>query len=935
MSRMPMDISANRVLSSFLEGISQAFEISSGQATFFVSQGADTLKTIMILGGKDPAKVVKMFKILGENLSTSIYCSRKDKTERDTLENIIATLSFAFVSKLPEIAAACSLYFGILFNELSAVEDQTWSRMVTSKLLLLDSCLLKNVKNAVESDPDRGDQIFQFLASQETIDMLALDLNSVDSLNASDRFNIFKFYLQCCLNSSSQLIARLLAPLRKKLTEPEQDVNFIAHLCVFFVEIEVSLLNIPPYNYLGVTETEAAKICNKVVGLLKDKSTGMILSCKALVLCLAILNRSAEASKSGNNPSLIFNAIDGQRDKIIDSSLTTNHACLNHQLLSNTSQRTCNINFVEDILTGIKKYLTHSKSKMLEKFDTVLLSFYATCIGRLEEFSAPVRLTLFDQLIEGMGHQFAYRECLQMLHAFIGSVDRVDINKEHLLKAARSISKDIQQVKYRSLGHQQDSPTLSYSTKLFKVSLQLSLVLKILQRTPSVDLESKRVLLAIYKKVEEVCAGMSFHGNVCQILNFLDPKWMDSPRKEKKKSYEGIMNKSPPARYSSNQTNTNRGMKEIADNSSRGKSKSPPPNKIPMSTENQQRLTFNKEPPRAQTPYNAEKTNKEEWSLPQSKLLEQRRHSQGPIMKRANPLPKFTMNPENLRTIQGTGMNTSISAIEHVTDRVPSALSVRKRVQTTLMLSQAPLMKPETNLQGDKSLVRQVPVWSELPLVEKSQLIVLHKEALKHERDNGGARFIPEINPDKEARILVPLGTGVQLVSTAPLAFPYNPDLEDEQTLKAVKILFGNNKPFLLRLFKHLQAYSHAKNPNALLPLAPLVHFMKMINLQHLVSSEECKSFVQRIKLTQKEVKDALAIGLEEFKLFLCHAADLLSRKCPDFAGEMVIALESLLKRSKLVFHQCVPNNQYHDQEVLSYLEENRPETLPQVGLCY
>mgnify|MGYP000370233382 FL=1 len=184
MSRMPMDISANRVLSSFLEGISQAFEISSGQATFFVSQGADTLKTIMILGGKDPAKVVKMFKILGENLSTSIYCSRKDMAERDTLENIIATLSFAFVSKLPEIAAACSLYFGILFNELSAVEDQTWSRMVTSKLLLLDSCLLKNVKNAVESDPDRGDQIFQFLASQETIDMLALDLNSVDSLNA-------------------------------------------------------------------------------------------------------------------------------------------------------------------------------------------------------------------------------------------------------------------------------------------------------------------------------------------------------------------------------------------------------------------------------------------------------------------------------------------------------------------------------------------------------------------------------------------------------------------------------------------------------------------------------------------------------------------------------------------------------------------------------
>lgn len=281
--------------------------------------------------------------------------------------------------------------------------------------------------------------------------------------------------------------------------------------------------------------------------------------------------------------------------------------------------------------------------------------------------------------------------------------------------------------------------------------------------------------------------------------------------------------------------------------------------------------------------------------------------------------------------------------LQEVTDynsqsRIESGYLARKRVQDSLNISQRREKSPEpgpVNIHVDQHLAKQMKGWKDMPLIEKSKLIILQQDLKKTDRlAQQSFAFKPELNPFKETRFTYVLDSKTDITVQTGL---YSLETDEDYVQKAMKIILQRNKQFLKQLFKYLVGFRNSKfTEKQAVSLPTLTFVLKQIDFERYINVNECKTLIQRIKNETQETKDAQNIDADEFKLFLIQISDIIGSKWTGDSSSVMdssTALISLLTKLKTAFGSRLPKPQALDQDIIEYLEHNRPETLPLVRL--
>ena len=917
-SRVYSDLNTNKVLTAFLDCLARAFEIKAAQATFFITQNSEALKALILLGGKDNQTVVKMFELLETTCDDLVRCASRDPSEAESLENLIHNLSFSMLSKVQEIFEEGCLFFESLLQACSRCSDREFSDSLLKSIVLKDAVLMKNVRLAIEFDSTRTRPIVELFSEDSLISLLSMHLSSIDSYDEYiTRIQITKFYLAIVEEMEPTSIPKLMEKLLYKFSDPSSDYRFQSLVAGFLLEAETIFLSKGLPNAVGYTDFDSTLIINKLLHVFRDRIAGLDTCLRVLVCWLDMaafvanqnLSRTFDIIQTQNYylPHLLYESV----GKLMEVSLCCPFAAVKALLFNNLALRSTPLTMLDQFFTALKKHAFKHRQKFQEEIDSDMLSVFKFGTSRLSEISRESRVFVFEFLIEHMNHQLHFREVLTLLVVFILDLQDVDFNPDTLLRAAKQVSKELVQVKYSNLNSKYDSSSLNQMSKLFKISMQLTFVVHVVALA-RMDAETGRFLLNTYKRIQEASHELPFHRDVLKIVGLLE------------EFDDGVLR---PAQAQS-RANPYKIHNPL---NSRTLSPKRTPNKVALPAI----------PPE-------HKVQPEGFSL--AKTLEEISPTNNEkSSKTATPHARIgtgvslsidNRRTETFNTLVKTphlySMNTSMS--NNLADEYSRNLTAKKRVISALNKSQMHLNGslaevPNPHISLNVSLVKQVKDWQDLPLVEKTKMITLKREIKQTDKDASLVfSFKPETNPAKHSAVVVEFNSKSDPPAQA-ISLPFSQEFEDEKTLRAVRICIHKNSHLLRQVFDTLVAFKKLKViDKKLIPVSSFSYLLKAIDLGPLITSDECKTLIQRIKNGQKEIQDALGINLEEFKLMLIHCADLFVRKCPELGFDLLQGLEHLLQETKDKFAaKAIASSHPGDPEIIQYLASVRPAVLPLV----
>jgi hypothetical protein len=978
-------------LSAFLDCLSTALDLPQQKALFLLGQGAEPFKTLLLLGGKDPNKVTKLFSLLTTALPSMLKTVPHEDSDQSSLEGLTATLSCAIASKLDDISRAACQYFSEMFKRimLLAPETPTYSRMVLSKIILLDPSFIKHCKLATEIDGSRMEFITNLLDSNHPVcNLVGSHLEGVCCPKAKvvpfssddERISFQYFYNQLFSRCTPQAAENLIDPLVTKLTSGklEGPVTPFSAICILKAELKSP-------GTLSIRSDQAKNFTvSMCISMIKDKTYPKLKLLQLVNLIIQILvadyssgkqippmsianfqsGKSKEpegVSASGNSRSPLGLRIQQEESLLIMDVLLsiTDTECRNMMFRNFCHPNTPPL-VLDELISALKRYSLKAKPHFLDTVDAPIIEFMSASVPRFSIVSKDSRSTLLELVMESINHPLHFREANLVLLGLVAQVDIVDIARDTVLKILKQLSKDISQVKYNNLvagnprfddamqGTANVAPTSAI--KLFKAGIQLDIIKTGLESI-ILDPESRRNFIQINQKLKEVLSASPLVLTVDSILGILmNRPMLDLSSHDDAASQAGFDGISPGKlnKYS-------RLPRIAADRISNGAQEGPSFSKD-VNTKGYH--------PRGRNEQMQDSSLKNilKSMAPKGRLMS----ATGGYPVKDIPVP--TPHPRSATNYMNT--STNIRSTYNETRAFsgyslgPSQMSeeakqnAKKRVLSSLNKS---IKRSEEEKQaaggGHYSpiapLASQIPNWSDMSLVEKTRMLGEKRDYQKKIGYTAGAgnnsTFRPEINPTKQDRCIFDFDSVPPLAESVPplVTVPYQVGNEDSEDMeKAIRILINTNKRLLKVIYSELYAHRGVRGTSVpakvsseqlkhqrTLSLGSLMYFIKtvvaqiQINPSINVLPEECKILMNRTKIDES----ADGLNLEEFKNFLIHLADLITRKSCGAQKNMLETLEMMIEISNQTYKKTASVQQGGDPQVIDHLMRNKPEVLPLV----
>lgn len=892
------------VLQCFTNSIAKSFAVSGEQAAYFVANSSQLIKTLVVLGGKEPERVVQLFESLTGQLDLIVSKGTKDPKEQETMEGMMGALAFGIGSKVDEVSTAACTFLEIMLQKIIAIPDQLFAKMFIAKLFLLDQTLLQSAKKTLMNHPDRAYQVHRIFDSQAIAEVLGQDLEAIFTYDNETVASTLRFYLLMVQCTSPELSATVCSKVAFKFGQPQVDHKLLDRLAIFFVEAEAVYANSKTPTVVGCSEIVAQLIIDRCMNIISGRNVSKLEACRCLNACLSLAIGAGFEEKSvpvhGISPkrrSWVKAEALKRLPYIIDGSFSNPSSTCRALTLGIAAKEHLPSSILHLILQAIKKFNFRTKARSLDIVDSNLLSFYKTCIDNCHDIGVVGRQVLFDLLIEATAHNHFFREASILLLALTTKVspNEGDI-PDPFLKTVKIVSKDLLQVKYHNLViHPGEASHFQVHTKIFRVSVQIKVILFIIKKFQP-EGETKKSLISVFRRIYESTHGLAISFDVREILFLLGALVAvedSSPKKlPKERAKSGLTKKSytiRPLVGKDRDIEIKNSLEHGWDRSISGGKHRPP------------------------TPYDSKKELERELT---------------DNFNAFNGKRVFSAT-DNLRN----SVDQSLTITSHA-DRSRLYKSAKKRVATVLAQSDAVNPNPEEpqelGLIPDISLAAQVKDWQDLPLIEKSKFLVAKRELKEQDRYNSHAyTFKPETNPPKENKFIVEFTTHDPVYGAHdPILYPFDPELETEEELQKVSIHIKGNRPFLKRLFQHSLSFRNQKNTQGvMISLTAFSHLMAGVGM----SADACKTIAHRVKLQSETHKDKSILDFAEFEHCLVQSADYLARCSFSKNSHISAVLVEIIENLSSTYGSKIPQQRSGDPEVEAYLEKNQPETLPQV----
>lgn len=981
-------------LSAFLECLSNALDLTQQKALFLLGQGAESFKTLLLLGGKDPSKVTKLFSLLSAALPSMLKTVPHEDSDQSSLEGLTATLSCAIASKHDFICEAACLYFSDLFKQIMQLSPETpsYSKMVLSKILLLDTNFMKHCRLAVELGGDRLDYICELLYSNPPVcNLVGSHLEGVCCPRAKvvlfvseeERLSFQSFYNRVFSECGPEVAENLIDCLVSKISSGKMEgpVTPFAAICILKAELKSP----------GAPGLRSDQVKNFTVSIclsvLKDKSSPPSKLMQIVSLLLEILSASYNSANQANSismsnlqllrPKAVDVVINPPREPLglrirreesllfIDVLIGLTDIQIRTFLFRNFAHKNAEPLMVDEFISGLKRFLLKVKPHFLECVDLPLVEFLSAIVSRFSVVSKESRANLLELVMECINHPVHFREANLVLLGLVAQIEVIDIPREIVLKILKQLSKDMAQVKYNSLisgaGRFEDStqgaaiaPTSAM--KLFKAGIQLDIIKTGLESI-ILDPESRRNFIQLHQKLKEVLSSSPLVITVDSILAILGNRPMLDLSSQDEGNSQGGFDTSSPAKF-----NKYSRLPVIPADRKLGGNKSPMEGPSFFKDVN----TRGYHPkPRTDAQKDTSLRNILKSLAPKGRLMS----AAGPYPVRDIPVP--TPHPRSATHQQNTVTNLRSSYNETRAfsgySSQPSQMSemarqnAKKRVLSSLHKSLTRTEEEKEAAGGGRyspiaPLANQIPNWSDLSLVEKTRMLGEKRDYQKKIGYSAGAgnnsTFRPEINQTKADRCIFEFNSVPPLADPVPplVSIPYHLENEDSEDVdRAIKILLNSNRRLLKVVFSELYAHRGVRGTSVppkisseqlerqrTLSLGSLVYFIKTVvsqiqkNPQISVLPEECKILMNRCKQTEA----ADGINSEELKNFLVHLADLIARKSGGLLKNTLESLEVMLDIANHTFKKSTTSQQGGDPQVIEYLMKTKPEKLPVVVCC-
>lgn len=884
------------VLHCFTSSISKAFEVNSDQSTYFVANSSQLIKTLVVLGGKEPHRVVKLYEILITQLDTILSKGTKDPIEQETMEGMMGALTFGIGSKKEEIYKAACLFFEGLFHKITQMPDKLYVKMFLSKILLLDQTLLQSVKKTLMINPERAHQVNRIFDSQLIAEILAQDLEAIFNTDHENVVSTLRFYLHFAQCTSPELMATVCSRVLLKYSQPQVDQRIVDRLTIFFIEAEALYANTKGSNVIGCTDAVAHQIIERCLTIISGKGSHRLEACRCLNSCISLAVGATNEEKSlpdGLSPKrkpYIRKEVFTRLPQILDSSFSNPSPIVRSFVFKVASIERFPPLIIYQIFLGVKKFNFRTKARSTDLVDSNLLGFYKACVEHSVEIGAASRQILFDLLVEITSHNYFFREACILLLALTSKISMNDgDNGESYIKTIKNLSKDLVQVKYHNMVHHPDEQVeYQVSIKIFKVSVHMKIVLMIVKAFKPEN-ESKRSLISAFKRINECTYGLALAHDVREILFYLGAaELLEKPSAPKTL---------PRERAKSNTINKTNTIRPIA---------------AKLTTE----------------------ASLDEHRVVSAKNRPPTPHNSKPGLERV--LQDHFKEYQTKRGFSATDYKPSIDNSMTLLSYADSENHRAAKMRVANVLAKSDALVPiepipdDLELDPDQSLARQVKDWKEIPLIEKSKFLVAKKEVKEKERYNTYAyTFKPETNPHKEDHFIQELSTHDPIYSVHdPIHYPFDPTLETEEELNKVTTHIRGNRAFLKRLFLHSLSFKKVKTADAtMLPLTTFNYLMSGL----LIPAEACRVVLNRVKLQSPKLTDKSSMDFTEFEHMLIQIADYLARSSFSKGNQLSAALVQIFNHLLKTFGDKIPFQKGGDPEVEEYFQKKQPEILPKV----
>lgn len=939
------DIAQNKVLNTFLTRIGETFEVKIEQATYFVSNNAELIKTLVVLGGKNPTQLVLLYAKLKSDCEKLLKRISKDEVEQETFELMMSSIAYGIGSKISMICSAACSFFEHFIEKIQQMEDQLFAKMFISKILLLDGAILQTVKKTVMSDPDRAYEVCSIFTSTFVIYALSKDLESVFTFNDESEINsTLRFYLFMAQSSTPELTSCITEPLIAKYISTQVDHKITITMTAFLMDVEALYSNVNSISVLGCSLAQAQCLVDRASVFMQSKTTrksqALRLLCSMISLISGYVHEMSEVVSqmqprySPSRKSMVKKALMEMLPKILDRTLAAPNHC-RHMLFETFSMPDTQVNLMHELIQAIKRFNTCTKTKRFNIDDYYLLRFLEACIQRNDELSPQTRLVLFENIFDMLDNQTYFREIHSMLLNLTQTLDSSKIHSlENIMKAVKSLSKDLLQVKYHNLAVNQETANPGNSIKLFKVSMQIKIVLVLIQRFP-VSIDARGGLITGYKKIYESARPMSFSRDVMTILETLGFESSPSPKHNQNENQRFAPQKDSTLDITAKKSSgmSIKKSSEMRSSSAKPRTLIPLPREIRPDSEMKPVVKSGRKPGDHHLTEISSISDRDKKRLPTP-------YSHGRMPKKIDYISNMhhSYQPWDNKLVTSSDHNRAsvdISASNWGNmNKSRVSGSAKKRVMDVLSQAYAPQDPVEMSLGPDLSLIRQVPDWQEMSLVDKSKLMVFQKELKEKERyHNTNFIFKPETNPHKEDRLEYDLDRKTSVYHThQPLMYAFDSEIELPETLTMIKVIIKSNRSFLKYLFKYLSTHKKVKVADQrMMTLSGVSHLFASINMDQFLTPNDLKVLLQRAKLSKDSLKDSHNIDINDFEHLLIQSADLLSRSPGSGTTEICEALQLIIEKCQFVFYGKFTTQNQGDQEIIDHLQKEMPDELPQV----
>ena len=935
-----LEFNSSGILSSFLDCIALSFEISCTEASFFITENAEALRTLIVLGGVESGKVRALFQILELRCDALLHAAIEDISDRTTLGKMANYLSFCFVSKIEEIFNEGCLFFESFFKRCEYSMDGIFAADFLDSLFIDNGVFLDNSIEGIEVGSERAKPIVEILSLKTVVCALGRKIAKVmGESNTEIDGKLVRFYLifirKIDIKYIHDLFDSIMKDLRSVIAEDGKDnwLKMNMRVACFLTDCEIGFCQRRLWNPLGYSDHEAMSISNRLLGIIVNKNTASHTICNIMIGVFEMVffhenetSNQAPITRGANQMRSLPKAVFENLEKFFECFMTEKSLIVRSVFVDNISSQRTPPSVLDCYFEILKKIYLKSKQKLKQDLDFCMLGTLKHGITRLEDLSMGSRNSIFEILVEYLDHPFYFREIHTLLVVFVLSLQSTEFNQDILIKSAKLMTKNLLQIKFTNLGNpSSDSAQVTQMNKHFRISMQLNILLHIITLV-KLNWEDGRYLNISFKKIQESCMNLSFSKDIQSIMQLLDG--FDELNK-------GIFSQDlvPNGGFKANgaffQKNSKHSKTPLArlqlpgiPNDALQRPKRGEINKAIEETSSHL-IVDDSSPYRGLKPLS-----------PISKI----RTIYSNLIDISNHMKKdqkslLSKNPLKMDSHFTTMKNTSKS--RRLSEEISRVQSAKKRVNYSLLnnslnMSQFEAQSPTFNVNN--SLVRQVKDWQDLPLVDKTKLITIKREAKQLEKQvNPGFNFFPETNPHKNEQFLFEFDSRLDPSSNAVYT-PFTLEHEEEKDVKAIKILLYKNRHLIKQIFDYLVTLKTLKViEKRMISISSLAHLLKISDLGSEITPEECKTLIHRLKQNQKDISDASCIDFDEFRIVLVHIADLFVRKHTSYCMNTIDGLEYILKCARKRLSSKMPSSHPGDPEVIEYLKRTNPDVLPLV----